>query len=260
MASGTLTKNTEPAQGLLSDPEALPLLPSTAVRVWGTTLVVAPHPDDDTLGCGGAIALLRRAGLPVHVLFVSDGAASHPNSRRFPPPAVRDLREAEAHASLARLGLSPYSAMFLRLPDGALPGPEADGFGEAVRLCGACLAAVRPDTLLLPWRRDPHPDHRATIRIVRAALDAQGTAPRLLEYPIWAWERAAPDDLPRPQEARAFRLDIAEVAALKRRAILAHRSQVTRLIDDDPQGCLLSPEMLARFALPWEVFLEVIAW
>ena len=80
----------------LAAPAALPLVPAETVRAWGKTLVVAPHPDDESLGCGGAIALLSGFGCPVHVLFISDGTGSHPNSRKFPPPALRALRESEA--------------------------------------------------------------------------------------------------------------------------------------------------------------------
>ncbi len=237
-----------------------PLCPPETVCDWGDTLVVAPHPDDDVLGCGGAIALLRRFGLPVHVLFVSDGAASHPNSRKFPPPAMRDLREREAREGLGRLDVPAAAIDFLCLPDGSLPGPSDSGFAEAVDVCATRLRAVQPDTLLLPWRRDPHPDHRATSHIFRAALARHDGHPRLLEYPIWAWERAVPGELPEPGEVCPFRLDIGAVTAAKRDAIMAHQSQVTPLIDDDPDGCLLSDEMLAHFARPWEVFLEVPAW
>ena len=246
--------------GLLADASALPLRPADTVAEWGRTVVIAPHPDDDTLGCGGVIALLAERGQPVSVLFVSDGAASHPGSVKYPPPVLRDLREAESRESLRRLGVGEDAAVFLRLPDGALPLPDAAHFDAAVYAVGSALAALKPDTLLLPWRRDPHPDHRATSTIVQAALQGTDHPPRVMEYPIWAWERADTNALPKQGEVMPFRLDIRTVVARKTEAIAAHESQVTRLIDDAPEFCLLAPEMLARFALPWEVYLEVIAW
>ncbi len=246
------------AFGSLTDTAAVPLLPPDTVCSWGNTVVVAPHPDDESLGCGGAIALLRRFGLPVSVLFVSDGTKSHPTSQKYPPARLRDLREQEAREALARLGTS--DAAFLRLPDGAVPGESDAGFAEAVQACRAYLEEVQPQTLLLPWRRDPHPDHRAVSQIMQAALGGDAAGLRLLEYPVWAWERAAPEDLPHPREAAAFRLDIRDVAAVKREAVAAHVSQVTHLIDDDPHGFWLSPEVLAHFERPWEVYLEVLAW
>jgi LmbE family N-acetylglucosaminyl deacetylase len=244
----------------LADADSLPLLPPETVRSWGKTLVVAPHPDDETLGCGGAIALLRRFGLPVSVLFISDGTKSHPNSQKYPPLRLRDLREREASDALVLLGADASAPTFLRLPDGAVPTHNTPGFTEAATQCHTYLADGKPQTILLPWRRDPHPDHRAVSQITQAALSQLAGKPRLLEYPVWAWERAAPEDVPQPQEARAFRLDIREAADVKQAAVAAHQSQVTHLIDDDPHGFWLSPEVLAHFARPWEVYLEVLSW
>ena len=47
--------------------------------------VVSPHPDDDVLGCGGTLALASANGAALCILYVTDGAASHPGSRAFPP-------------------------------------------------------------------------------------------------------------------------------------------------------------------------------
>ena len=103
-----------------------------------------------------------------------------------------------------------------------------------------------PQTLLLPWRRDPHRDHRASWLIWSTA--ARELNLKRLEYLVWAFERAAHDEWPRADEARAFRLNIAPVAERKRAAIAAHASQTTRLIDDDPTAFWLSPEVLQHFA------------
>lgn len=244
--------------GFLADAAAVPLLSPETVCSWGSTVVIAPHPDDESLGCGGAIALLRRFGLPISVLFISDGTKSHPTSQKYPPERLRDLRESEAREALARLGTD--DATFLRLPDGAVPGDSGPKFAEAVHLCRAYLEDFKPQTILLPWRRDPHPDHKATSQIIQAALKGYPSSSRLLEYPVWAWERAAPEDLPQPHEVSAFRLDIREAADVKCSAVAAHVSQVTHLIDDDPHGFWLSPEVLAHFERPWEVYLEVLSW
>lgn len=244
---------------LLRDPEALPLCASDVVRSFGSTLVVAPHPDDESLGCGGAIALLRAAGLPVRVLIVSDGAASHPNSVRYPPPRLRALREREELAALAALGVSAGCATFLRLPDTRVPGADEAGFAEAVAACRALLARYRVQTVLAPWRREPHCDHRAASAIARAALAVHAAPVRLLEYPIWTWTLAGDGDAPASGESRGWRLCVRDVAPRKLAAIAAHRSQTTNLIDDDAAGFRLLPEQLALFARPWELFLEAAA-
>ena len=158
------------------------------------------------------------------------------------------------------LGIPSSNLTFLGLPDGAVPTADTPGFAEAAALCRDCLESLMPQTLLLPWRRDPHPDHRATSQIVQSALREVSRPPRVLEYPVWAWERAAPGDVPSPHEVRAFRLEIGSVRAQKHTAVAAHVSQVTHLIDDDPQGFWLSPEVLAHFERPWETYLETLAW
>ena len=235
----------------------LPLRAADFVLTLGSTVVVAPHPDDESLGCGGLLALLARAGLPVGCALVSDGTMSHPHSVKFPAAARQALREAELRNALDILGVDPNDLLLLNLPDSQVPGPAAPAGAAAVARLRAYLERRQPATVLVPWRRDPHPDHRATSQLVAAALT--GLPIRRLEYVVWAWERAAPADLPQPGEARGWRLDISPVLAQKQQAIAAHRSQLPPgIIDDDPTGFLLSAQMLAHFAQPFEVYLEII--
>lgn len=235
---------------------ALPLRPADFATTLGPTVIIIPHPDDEALGCGGLLALLRQAQVPVTAVLVTDGTMSHPNSRRFPAAARQALRAAELREALTILGVATTETLYLNLPDGAAPGPKDAGFTEAAATLRTFLRDQAPATVLVPWRRDPHPDHRATSQLVQAALAATPAPPRLLEYVVWAWERAAPADLPQPDEVTGWRLDISPVLARKQQAIAAHRSQLTDLIDDDPTGFRLAPAMLAHFAQPFEVYLE----
>ncbi|QIL76954.1 PIG-L deacetylase family protein [Hymenobacter sp. HDW8] len=233
----------------------LPLRPAEFAPRLGSTVVIAPHPDDESLGCGGLLALLCQAQVPVTAILVTDGTMSHPNSQKYPPAARRQLRETEFEAALLALGLTT-APHYMGLPDGNVPVAGAAGFEAAVEQLRMHIRQLSPTTILVPWRRDPHPDHRATSQLVRAALAQLPTPPRLLEYVVWAWERAAPLDLPQPGEVEGWRLDITSVLSQKQQAIAAHRSQLTNLIDDDPTGFQLSPAMLAHFAQSFEVFLE----
>lgn len=239
-----------------ASPETLPLLPGESVRAFGPTLVVAPHPDDETLGCGGTIALLREYGLPVHVLVVSDGAASHPRSRRYPPPRLAALREAESREALGLLGVDASAMTFFRLPDTSVPAAGEDGVVDAVRRCRALLDEQHSQTVLAPWRREPHRDHSAANAIVRAALANSSVPARLLEYMIWTGALEGEDAAPCAGECVAWRLTIDGVRQRKRAAVAAYRSQTTALIDDDPDGFRLSAADLARFDLGWEQFFE----
>lgn len=238
-------------QSLLTD--TLPL--DVAMIAAGDSLVVAPHPDDETLGCGGAIALLCSLDCDVRVLVISDGTLSHPRSRRYPAPKLLQVREAETRSALAVFGVE-QTVTFLRLRDGSIPTHGTE-FEQAVDRCCEYLATFAPQTIFLPWRGDPHADHRATWQLMRTALSKLGRSPRILEYPIWDWDPHQCSDLPLPNQVIGWRLDISTVLELKLQAIAAYRSQTTDLIDDDPAGFRLTPEMLANFTHPWEVYLEV---
>ena len=222
-------------------------------------LVVAPHPDDETLGCGGAIARLRQLDCDVHVLVISDGTQSHPHSRQYPPPALRALRESETISGVASLGVAAECVTFLQLPDGAVPALSTAAGQRARIRCSLYLESVMPSVIFLPWRYDPHPDHRASWQLLRAALSDFPLQPRLIEYPIWDWDPQQRGSMPLPDRFHVWRLDISAVLRKKRSAIAAYRSQTTSLIADDPTGFRLSSEMLTHFTQPWEIYLEEMA-
>lgn len=238
-------------QSPLADVYGLALDSAESVINWGKTLVVAPHPDDESLGCGGAIALLRQFDIDVDVLVLSDGTLSHPNSAKFPAEKLRGLRENEMITALQILGVDNNCVTFFRYKDRSVPNENA---GETVERCRAYLNNVQPQTILVPWRRDPHPDHRAAYTLIKSA----NVTAKILEYPIWLWEIAESADAPRIGEVSARRLDISSVSEKKQRAIRAHASQTTDLIDDDPGGFRLTPEILENFAADFEVYLEEI--
>ena len=236
--------------------ENLELRNAETIIDWGKTIVFAPHPDDESLGCGGAIALLRNYDLPVTVVVMSDGTLSHPNSVKFPSAKLRGLRENEMKNALKILGVDESEIRFLRYSDRAVPGEIYLNFTVAVRKIKNILAEEKPQTILAPWRFDPHPDHRATWQIVDRANSLPDYSLTLIEYPIWLNELAEADDVPDENEIRMWRLDIEKVVDIKQKAIRAHASQITDLIDDDPQGFRLSPEVLERFKVPFEIYLE----
>ena len=240
---------------------AYPLRPTAYAATLSATVIIAPHPDDEALGCGGLLALLRQAGQPVAAVLVSDGSMSHPHSQEFSAAARRELRYAEFRHALSVLGVDEGDAnvRYLHLPDSQVPTQDQPGFAEAARKLADFLLDKQPATVLVPWRRDPHRDHRATSQLTAAALALLPQPPRRLEYVVWAWERAAPADLPLPTEGVGFRLDIGPVLAQKQRAIAAHRSQLAPgIIRDDPSGFLLSETMLGHFAQPTEAFIEAL--
>jgi len=237
--------------------EALPLVGVDALIPEGSAVVLAPHPDDESLGCGGLLALLSAAGRPGRVVVMSDGAGSHPHSRSHPGPVLRALREAEAREAVGHLGTPP--PLFLGWGDGDVPdaGPR---FEQAV---GSVIEAARSfGTLAATIALDPHRDHVATWAIAREAARRGGQ--RLLGYPVWSWRHLYPQIAPvepatMPGPPRGHRLDVAAMLPAKRSAVMAHRSQTTRLIADDPDGFILSEAVLAVLLRPYEVYLEDMA-
>lgn len=212
-------------------------------------VVLASHPDDETLGAGGAIALAHAAGIPVQVLIATDGEASHPQSPTHSPHELAALREVEVRHALSLLAPG-CEVRHLRLPDCQL----ADHEQELQEALGKWVAELDVGCILLaPWRGDGHTDHAAAGRV--AARVAQEYAAVLGEYPIWAWHWARDEDLPWAQ-LRSLPLDDATLQA-KRAALAEHHTQVNPLSSLPGDETLLGPEMLEHFDRPFECFVDV---
>lgn len=215
-----LTVAGTPAQDWL---DALAHAPELDLTSCSEIIVVAAHPDDETLGFGAALATLTGLGARVQVVAASDGGASHPGLDR------RDLestRRAELHDAMTVLGVA--APICLGMPDGELSSYEDR---LAVRLTE--MLADRPGTpwIAATWRGDGHPDHEAVGRAAAVAAQRRGAV--LVEYPIWMWHWATPGDIAVPWD----RLRAVPVAAdaLDRKAVAAqcYRSQM-KMGDADP--------------------------
>lgn len=146
-----------------SGPAVLPGVPP------GPVLVVAPHPDDETIGCGGAIARHVLAGDALTVVVATSGEATGGGGA-----AAAAAREAECRAACTALGCG--EPVFLRLPDGGLTG-AVDALAAGLRRHAGDAALVYTPALL-----DPHPDHRAAnLAVAAARLGAE-----VLGYEVWS--------------------------------------------------------------------------
>jgi LmbE family N-acetylglucosaminyl deacetylase len=233
--------------------DALPVARLADLLGDGGAVVVAPHPDDESLGCGALILAAVADRRPVRIVFVSDGSGSHPNSPSYPPARLRALREGEAQAAASALGVASSDIEFLRLPDRAVPasGPEAER--AAVAIANAA-AKARAGAIFTTWRHDAHADHQAAYAIARAAQRRRKA--RLFEYSIWG-RGAGLDREPDFSPPRGWRLPSAKLRERKRAAILSHASQVSRLIDDDPDGFMLPRATIEAILARDELFLEM---
>ncbi|AFY27972.1 PIG-L deacetylase family protein [Cyanobium gracile] len=242
---------------LLADVERHPLVPCEAVAKLGRVVLLAPHPDDEALGCGGLLALLADGNQRAHVIVMTDGCRSHPRSRAYPAARLAALRSEETLAALAVLGYPASAVTFMGFEDGALPADDTAGFGAAACRLRELLIEHSPDTIVLPWRRDSHADHQSTWQLCRGAASGLSVTFRWLEYPVWAWSPPDAHEVP-PQatEVRVWLLDIATAQKRKRLAIAQYGSQLGTVVDDDASGFILEPSMLAHFHKPWELYLE----
>lgn len=225
------------------------LLPEQAPGYKRSTLVLAPHQDDETLGCGGTIILKRNAGARVTVAFMTDGTTSH---RQFMSESeLRTRRYAEAIDACEILGVPRTEVHFLGHPDGKLEHRQPQAITEVARLIDAC----HPDEIFVPYEYDGTADHEATCRIAQAALSRVGHSARVFEYPIWIWNRwpwvqlklAINRDCMRAaaqacshglgvKAIRAFRCGVRIDGVLdrKRRALLRHRTQMSVVVAGVP--------------------------
>jgi LmbE family N-acetylglucosaminyl deacetylase len=209
-------------------------------------VVVSAHPDDETLGAGGCLQALHRAGAEVVLVVATDGEAAYP---ALDAAARRDLaraRRAELDTALRRQGLGEVSVHRLGLPDSGL------------HECGPALrAALQPlladaDAYLAPWAGDPHPDHRAA---GLAAAEAAPVTAHGWAYPVWMWAWLTPDDPAVPWDrARLLRL-APDVLAAKQTAIAAFTSQVGAGPDGFPP--VLDAAVLAHTRRPAELLFRV---
>ncbi|QDD88097.1 acetylglucosaminylphosphatidylinositol deacetylase [Pseudomonas oryzihabitans] len=209
-------------------------------------VIVAPHPDDEILGCGGLLYLLNELGRRLALVAVTDGDGSHPQSSLWPASRLRNTRPLETREALRRLHLERATVTRLAIPDGQVSVQE-----EALQR--RLLEVLMPqDIVFVTWRLDGHPDHEATGRAAVEACRLRGT--RCIEVPIWNWHWATPGD-PRVPWERARRLNLEQdVLALKKQAVNAFGSQLS----EDPstgQGPILPPAVVARLTRAWEVYL-----
>jgi glycosyltransferase involved in cell wall biosynthesis/LmbE family N-acetylglucosaminyl deacetylase len=157
--------------------KATPLDPAT---LEGASLIIAPHPDDEALGCGGTMAALTGAGRQVGVVFMTDGGLAGPGGRRM----TASERNEEARQACEVLGVKPANTWMFDFPDGGLGRNSA----EATERLRAVLDEFAPRRVFVPHSNDVHPDHVASYRITMAALAERGVQVDVFEYPIWLWD------------------------------------------------------------------------
>jgi LmbE family N-acetylglucosaminyl deacetylase len=230
-----------------------------------SALIVAPHPDDETIGCGATIIRKVDAGTPVRVVVVSDGGGGPPDEGAAPAQRILARRE-ECREACRRLGLGPEGVEFLGIEDGAL--------NQHVPKIAASLSEVierfAPAEVFAPAGIDAHSDHRAVAMAIGHLRSGPLAGVDVLAYPVWYWNRwawADPRHSQRRQAAQllwrpmwhtltchARRVDVHDVVEQKRYALAAHQSQVGT---PGTNGAFLDQKWLESFLRPDEIFFAV---
>ncbi|MCI8211497.1 acetylglucosaminylphosphatidylinositol deacetylase [Pseudomonas sp. S25] len=225
----------------------LPLISAgELVPVNSRAVIIAPHPDDEVLGCGGLMHQLAQLGRPLKLISVTDGSASHPGSATWPAERLSVVRPQESAEALRRLDLPMHSLKWIR-----------GGFADTTvaqqedQLTAFIARYLQPtDVVFTTWANDGHADHEAVGRASARAAHSVGA--RLHEVPVWAWHWASPEDDRLPWE-RAHKIPLdPQTIARKRHAAHAFASQ----LEGDPHIGLepvLAADVLERLMQPFEV-------
>jgi N-acetylglucosamine malate deacetylase 1 len=210
-----------------------------------SALVIAPHHDDETFGCGGLIALKRDADVPVKIIIITDGRQSHGNVPGTDINQLAQTRKREALRAIDLLGVASQDVHFLDLPDQGLQTLDEARRKEAVATLADLLKSFRPQELYVNHRTDRHPDHEATYRLVESAIGQSAAPVDVYQYPIWLlWKGPCRLSL-RPKEyANALRLDVRPAQERKDCAIALYASQLPVL----PRG------FVGQFQQGYEIF------
>lgn len=180
--------------------EAIPYEP--ALLRGERLLVLAPHPDDEVIGCGGLVAHHLRDGRPVRVVVATDGAQA----------GAADVREQESRRALDVLGATA-ELVFLNFPDRTLGHEASSRIREE-------LLAFRPDLVLVPSPIEIHPDHLALSRVFCELVQGDQTL-----FADLAVTRVAFYEVGQPIRPNAI-VDITAVADAKYAAIAEHATQI----------------------------------
>ena len=193
----------------------------------GGLAAILAHPDDESVGCGGALALAHDAGATTRLLVVTRGEAGSGSGESEADPAVGDRREAELICAARAIGLDEVSLL-----DGYPDGGVADEpFDTLIEEIAAWLADRRPAAVITfgPHGVTSHPDHIAVGNATRWAVERladAGIAPNAV-YVISPIFDPSPNryDLSAEEQAATHRIEITGVAPRKADALACHASQ-----------------------------------
>ena len=173
-------------------------------------LIIAPHPDDECIGCGG---VLSKYSNQCKVIVMTDGSKG--SFSEFPTKLI-DIRRAEFENEMHLLGIEEYE--YLKYPDGELLSHKN---------CMDNIDINEYDLVFLPWGEDNHPDHMATYDYAITKLEKERYKGRVYIYEVHV-----------PFHDVDVYVDITRVIDIKIRLIQCHKSQINNICYDDKAKAL----------------------
>jgi LmbE family N-acetylglucosaminyl deacetylase len=208
-------------------------------------IVFAPHPDDETLACGGTIVKKIREGYDVHIVVLTDGRHSYDlvlGLKEPCPETMKGIRAAECSRATKTLGVNPDNLVLLDFEDSKLAQHTAEAKERIVRI----LQEILPDEVYVPYRDDEHEDHRATYKIVTDSITDANLQLKIYEYPMWG-EKAPHSEL------KDLSVNISDELPRKMEAISAYQSQISTCFPEQKKPPL-SKRFVKTFSSPTETF------
>lgn len=197
-------------------------------------LVLAPHPDDETLGCGALIRETAKSRCLAGVAFLTDGSGSHPHETKQDRQRLIARREHEAIAALRILAPDMQRPLFLSWPDATPYAKTSRARSATIRRLKAICGIRRVDAIAVTGRNEPHCDHLAAFEVAKDVASMATRPTDVFEYVVWAKQRPGPNYL----VVRTAPMSIGD----RRRALAQHRSQVTPLFG----AGFIVPEQMRR--------------
>lgn len=146
----------------------------------GRTLIVAPHPDDEVIGCGGLIARLVAEGHRPEIIVMTGGGGSHRGCCATPEDEIITARRVLTRDALSILGVPAENIHELDFVDGSISEESC----QTTRLA-ELIAELRPDNVVVPHWGEGWSDHVATARIVKSLVKDRPV--NVWEYCVWMW-------------------------------------------------------------------------
>lgn len=213
-------------------------------------LIIAPHPDDETFGCAGLIALKVKQNVKVSVVFLTNGEKSLQN---VSTEEIMLHRQNSARAAAEMLGVRDI--YFMNLADGAIPHPEAPSFTQAVDKIADLIETIAPSEVFCTHIAEGWSDHTAAAELTIAALKKLDRSISLYMYWVWVWFSVPLKGIRALDFSQTYYLDVLDVMQQKKSAIHCYLNALH--VSGVPYCGRLPKMFLKAFEWPYEVFEKV---